>query len=74
MIKRNVGTKIRYENGTILRAVEVDTFECNGCYFLGLPHHKCYERYRGKDAEKNAEVMYCGKGSRKGKFVIYKKW
>lgn len=72
MNKRDIGTKFKYKNGTKLIAVETNGYGCEGCYFSGLQSHKCYENSRGMD-QKNTEIMYCGKGSRQGKYVVYKK-
>lgn len=72
MNKRDIGQKFKYKVGIKLIAVETDNYGCYGCYFSGLAGHKCYERSRGMD-QNNTEVMYCGKGSRQGKYIIYKR-
>lgn len=73
MNKKNIGTKFKYSNGTKLTSEIVDTCSCVGCYFDGLQGHRCYERQRGKNPPSIVEIMYCGKGSREGDYIIYKK-
>lgn len=72
MKRRDIGTKFKLNDWVKLIAVVTPYCGCNGCYFDGKAGHKCYERTRGIDVGET-EVMYCGKGSRQGKYVIYKR-
>ena len=72
MNKRDVGTKFKYNKKVKLTSQYTPYCGCNGCYFDGIAGHKCFERTRGYDVGQT-EVMYCGKGSRQGRYIVYKK-